>query len=63
MLVEVAGMKCPNCNRDVKVKQKWHFNQTRMEIHCKCGRHVASEWVYRGEALPTREEMKRRWES
>lgn len=54
-------MKCPKCNRDVKVKQTWHFNQTRMEIHCKCGRHVASEWVCRGNPLPTREEMERRW--
>ena len=54
-------MICPKCGRAVKVRQMWHYNQTRMEIHCKCGKHLASDWVYRGEPLPTKEEMEKRW--
>lgn len=43
---------CHKCGRNVKIRQEWHFNQTRLAIHCKCGNHLATDWVYRGEPLP-----------
>lgn len=53
---------CPQCGRTVEAKQARHYNQTRVEMHCKCGRHVAGRWTYRGEPLDmTKEEVREKW--
>lgn len=52
---------CPTCGRAVKIRPEWHYNKTRLAIHCKCGRHAATEWTWRGEPLPPREELAERW--
>ena len=55
--------KCPNCGRMVEPKQMWRYNQTRVEMHCKCGRHLAGKWTWRGEPLDlTKEEVMERWQ-
>ena len=48
------------CGKAVKIRQEWHYNKTRLTIHCKCGNHMATDWVYKGEPL-NREEIRRRW--
>ena len=53
---------CPKCGRKVKVWQQWHYGKlTWLEIHCACGQHMKSGKVYRGEPLPSREELIDRW--
>jgi hypothetical protein len=62
-MAEKEALKpCPTCGRAVKIRQEWHYNKTRLAIHCKCGHHVATEWSYRGEPLTkTREEFSAAW--
>lgn len=62
-MAEKEALKpCPTCGRAVKIRQEWHYNKTRLTIHCKCGHHVATEWSYRGEPLAqTREEFSAAW--
>jgi len=53
---------CHKCGRNVKIRQEWHYNKTRLAIHCKCGNHLATYWVYRGEPLPvSREDFASIW--
>jgi Zn ribbon nucleic-acid-binding protein len=54
--------ECPDCGRMVEAKQMWRFNQTRVEMHCVCGRHIAGKWTYRGTPLDmTKEEVLKKW--
>ena len=53
---------CHKCRRNVKIRQEWHFNKTRLSIDCKCGNHLATDWVYKGEPLPlSREDFTILW--
>lgn len=47
---------CHKCGRNVKIRQEWHFNKTRLAIDCKCGNHLVTDWVYRGEVPPVNQE-------
>lgn len=52
---------CPKCGRAVRIRQEWHYNQTRLAIHCKCGRHAATAWTWRGDPMIPRELLVDRW--
>lgn len=56
-MAEKEALKpCHKCGRNVKIRQEWHFNKTRLAIDCKCGNHLTTDWVYRGEPLPVSRE-------
>lgn len=52
---------CHKCGRNVKIRQEWHFNKTRLAIHCKCGNHLATDWTWRGDPMVPREYLVDRW--
>lgn len=47
---------CYKCGRTVEIQREWHYNKTRFAIHCKCGNHLATDWIYRGEVPPINQE-------